>query len=51
MYSLFHSIEDAAELKLNQDHVITLETRNMNYEKEFTKAIKRNNIEKIFNDE
>lgn len=28
------TIEDAAELKLNQDHVITLETRNMNYEKE-----------------
>ena len=28
------TIEDAAELKLHQDHVITLETRNMNYEKE-----------------
>ena len=28
------TIEDAAELKLKQDHVITLETRNMNYEKE-----------------
>ncbi len=28
------TIEDAAELKLKQRHVITLETRNMNYEKE-----------------
>ena len=28
------TIEDAAELKLHQEHVITLETRNMNYEKE-----------------
>ena len=28
------TIEDAAELKLKQNHVITLETRNMNYEKE-----------------
>lgn len=28
------TIEDAAELKLSQEHVITLETRNMNYEKE-----------------
>lgn len=28
------TIEDAAELKLKQEHVITLETRNMNYEKE-----------------
>ena len=28
------TIEDAAELHLRQDHVITLETRNMNYEKE-----------------
>lgn len=28
------TIEDAAELKLRQEHVITLETRNMNYEKE-----------------
>ena len=28
------TIEDAAELHLGQDHVITLETRNMNYEKE-----------------
>lgn len=26
------TIEDAAELKLNQSHVISLETRNMNYE-------------------
>ena len=28
------TIEDAAELKLKQRHVISLETRNMNYEKE-----------------
>ena len=28
------TIEDAAELRLKQEHVITLETRNMNYEKE-----------------
>ena len=28
------TIEDAAELKLNQDHVIPLETRKMNYESE-----------------
>ena len=28
------TIEDAAELKLKQKHVISLETRNMNYEKE-----------------
>ena len=28
------TIEDAAELHLKQNHVITLETRNMNYEKE-----------------
>lgn len=28
------TIEDAAELKLRQNHVISLETRNMNYEKE-----------------
>ena len=28
------TIEDAAELRLRQKHVITLETRNMNYEKE-----------------
>ncbi len=28
------TIEDAAELHLRQNHVITLETRNMNYEKE-----------------
>lgn len=28
------TIEDAAELKLNQKHVISLETRNMNYEGE-----------------
>ncbi|HPE15242.1 MAG TPA: CpaF family protein [Bacilli bacterium] len=28
------TIEDAAELKLGQEHVITLETRNMNYESE-----------------
>lgn len=27
------TIEDAAELRLNQKHVISLETRNMNYEK------------------
>ena len=28
------TIEDAAELKLKQEHVVTLETRNVNYEKE-----------------
>lgn len=28
------TIEDAAELRLRQNHVISLETRNMNYEKE-----------------
>jgi len=28
------TIEDAAELRLKQDHVISLETRNMNYERE-----------------
>ena len=28
------TIEDAAELKLKQEHVITLETRNTNYEQE-----------------
>lgn len=28
------TIEDAVELKLNQSHVISLETRNVNYEKE-----------------
>lgn len=28
------TIEDAAELRLNQEHVISLETRNVNYEKE-----------------
>ena len=28
------TIEDAVELRLNQDHVISLETRNVNYEKE-----------------
>lgn len=28
------TIEDAVELKLNQEHVISLETRNVNYEKE-----------------